>query len=367
MSLVFISSKMTKEQDTLLSLIKATVSGAHDVRLRTDVCWAKVMEEATRQGVQGICFDALELLPGEHRPDKAVLLEWFGQVVHLERLYESHRKAIDALSCFYQQNGIKMMLLKGYGLSLYWPKPEHRPVGDMDIYLGGCWQEADRLVGERLGIRVDDGHEHHTCFSFRGTSVENHYDFVNTKVNESARVLEVLFKKLASFDMALKMEKGVIYLPSPTLNAIFLIRHLGQHFAGAEATLRQLLDWGFFMQHEHGKVDWEFVASTLKGIGIYGFFQQINAICVDYLGFASSSFPDIVRDAALEERIMEDILSPEFCEEKPKGGTLRVICFKTRRFFANRWKRELVFREGIWCQLWHGSFAHIMRFNSIKD
>lgn len=358
---------MAKEQEVLLSLIKATVSGAHIETLKADICWKKVKEEVTRQGVQGLCLDALELLPAEQQPDKMILLEWLGMTVCLERLYESHRKAIEALSCFYQQNGIKMMLLKGYGLSLYWPKPEHRPVGDMDIYLGGCWQQADRIVSDRLGIKVDDGHEHHTCFTFQGVSVENHYDIVNTKVNESSRELEVLFKRIATFDKPLKMEKSEIFLPSPTLNAIFLIRHLGQHFAGAEATLRQLLDWGFFMQHEYENVDWGLVVSTLKKVGIYRFFQQINAICVDYLGFSESTFPQIERDAALEKRIVEDILSPEFGEEKPKGNTLQVICFKTRRFFANRWKRELVFREGIWNQLWYGSIAHLRRYNTIKD
>ena len=358
---------MTSSHESLLSLLRAIVRGDQGVPPLMNVCWAKVMEEATKQGVQGLCFDALDLLPAEQRPDKEVLMQWLGQVVSLERLYESHRKAIDALSCFFQQNVIKMMLLKGYGVSLYWPKPEHRPVGDMDIYLGGCWQEADRLVSERLGIKVDDGHEHHTCFTFQGVNVENHYDIVNTKVNESSRELEAVFKRIATFDKPLKMGKGEIYLPSPTLNAIFLIRHLGQHFAGAEATLRQLLDWGFFMQHEHEKVDWELVVSMLKKVGIYRFFQQINAICVDYLGFSKSTFPQIEREEALEERIINDILSPEFSEEKPKGNTFQVICFKTRRFFANRWKRELVFREGIWSQLWHGGIAHLQRFKTIKD
>ena len=358
---------MTVEQKIVLSLIEIAVRSSPADLIKEDLNWKKVIDFATRQGVQGVCFDALELLPAEHRPDIAILMDWFGQMVCLERLYESNRKAIDALSCFYQQNGVMMMLLKGYGLSLYWPKRNHRPVGDMDIYLGSCWQEADKLINEKLGIRIDDGHEHHTCFTFQGVSVENHYDIVNTKVNESSRELEVLFKRIATFDKPLKMEKGVIYLPSPTLNAIFLIRHLGQHFAGAEATLRQLLDWGFFMQHEHENVDWELVVSTLKKVGIYRFFQQINAICVDYLGFSESSFPQIEREATLERRIIEDILSPEFGKEKPKGNTLQVICFKTMRFFANRWKRELVYREGIWSQLWYGSIAHIRRYNTIKD
>lgn len=358
---------MTKEQIAVLSLISTVVSGAHDVRLTADICWAKVMEEATKQSVQGLCFDAFERMPKECRPDKKTLLEWLGRVVPMERLYQNHFKAIDALSCFYRQYDIKMMLLKGYGLSLYWPKPNHRPAGDMDIYLGGDWRKADKLVSEQLGIKVDDGHEHHTCFFFQGTSVENHYDFVNTKINESAKELEALFKRIATFDTPLKMEKSEIYLASPTLNTIFLIRHLGQHFAGSKVTLRQLLDWGFFMQHEYENVDWELVASTLKIVGIYRFFQQINAICVDYLGFSGSSFPKIEREPALEKRIIEDILSPEFGEVKPAGNTFRVVWFKTRRFFVNRWKRELVFREGIWRQLWHGSIAHLKRYKTIKD
>lgn len=68
-----------------------------------------------------------------------------------------------------------MMLLKGYGLSICWPVPEHRPVGDIDIYLGladsGCafghkniWKEADKVVSEKLGIKVDNTHHHHSIY-----------------------------------------------------------------------------------------------------------------------------------------------------------------------------------------------------------
>ena len=54
--------EMTPEQETVLSLIRAIVRGAHDVRLKVAVCWAKVMSDVTRQGMQGRCFDALDLL-----------------------------------------------------------------------------------------------------------------------------------------------------------------------------------------------------------------------------------------------------------------------------------------------------------------
>ena len=361
------SFKMTREHAIVLQLIKNVVREHHEELTKENVNWKNIIEFSTQHGMQGICFDALGLLPDEQRPDKASLLEWLGKVVCVERFYDKQKKTIDSLSDFYQEHGIKMMLLKGYGMSLYWPQPNHRPGGDIDIYLGSLWQQANKLVSEKLGIRVDDGHEHHTCFYYNGMMVENHYDFLNTKVNESARELEKVFKELAKFDMPLKMERGAIYLPSATLNAIFLLRHLGQHFAGAEATLRQVLDWGFFMHHETKNVDWNFVLPTLKKAGILRFFHQVNAICVDYLGFDESAFPTIVREHDLEKRIMENILSPEFDEKKPKGNTLQVIIFKTRRFFANKWKRHLVFRESIMNQLWFGSIAHLRRFGTIKD
>ena len=50
---------LSLEQETILSLISTVVSGAHDVRLKAEICWAKVMEVSASQGVQGICFDAL--------------------------------------------------------------------------------------------------------------------------------------------------------------------------------------------------------------------------------------------------------------------------------------------------------------------
>lgn len=358
---------MTKEQEFILSLIRTFLTEECDTFPNGNVQWKQVMELSTRHGVQGICFDALGLLAAEQRPDKTTLLEWLGKVVCVEHFYEKQKMAIDSLSDFYLQNGIKMMLLKGFGMSLYWPKPNHRPGGDIDIYLGDFWQQADRMVSEKLGIKVDDGHEHHTCFNYYGMMVENHYDFLNTKVNESARELEKIIKNLATFDIPLKIERGVIYLPSATLNVIFLLRHLGQHFAGAEATLRQVLDWAFFMQHESNNIDWNFVLPILKRSGIYRFFQQINAICVDYLGFSERLFPEIKREPDLETRIICDIMSPEFGEKKPEGNTFRVIYYKTMRFIANRWKRNVVFREGLVSQFLYGSIAHIRRYRTIKD
>lgn len=67
-------------------------------------------------------------------------------------------------------------------------------------------------------------------------------------------------------------------------------------------------------------MDWNATIDFLKEIGIYTYFNQINAICVDFLGFPESCFPEIERYKDLEVRILMDILRLEFAEEKPASA-----------------------------------------------
>jgi hypothetical protein len=352
---------MTVEQQIVLKLIRKAIDSSFSWLIDVNSDWKAVVEFALKQGVVGISFDSFqqirESIDQKYHPNELELMAWFGYTNILEKKYEAHKVAIDKLASFYQQHDIKMMLLKGDGLSLYWPVPKHRPSGDMDIYLFGDWEKADKLVSDKLGIQVDEGHEHHTCFTFEGESIENHYDFINIKHNKSAVWIEAKLKELA----------GTSSYPSADFNAIFLIRHLGQHFAGEEVTLRQVLDWGFFMRSENKNVNWKEIIPFLKKMEIYDFFCIINSICVKYLGFKEYEFPDVSSDEALVERVMEDILNPEFEGDVPRDNKLKAIAFKTRRFFANGWKRKLVFKEGILNQFWHGSIAHLRHWDTIED
>lgn len=160
-------------------------------------------------------------------------------------------------------------MIKGYGVSLNWYEPNHRPIGDLDIYNFGKWHEADALVAKTYGIRIDYGHEHHTIFNYKEVSVENHYDFINTKAHRDAPKIEARLKALADMNYReIEVDGAKVYLSSADFNAIFLMRHMGQHFAGEVLSLRQVLDWGFFVYAHHNEVDWKEMIDSLKEIGI---------------------------------------------------------------------------------------------------
>lgn len=95
-------------------------------------------------------LDTIGRLPSDMRPPKAILLQWIGQTTMIEWIYAKHQERIRELADFYKQHNKRMLLLKGYGCSLCYPKPEHRPTGDIDIFLFGQLDEADALVEKEL-------------------------------------------------------------------------------------------------------------------------------------------------------------------------------------------------------------------------
>ena len=148
------------------------------------------------------------------------------------------------------------------------------------------------------------------------------------------------------------------------LNALFLLRHAAVHFAAINIGLRHVLDWCVFVAHCHDRIDWPALYAVARETRMVGFLNCLNALCVDCLGLEAPSLPDFERDAELVMRVLDENLSPAFSGEQPEG-LLRVVRFKTRRWWANRWKHRLVFDEGLAGAFVHSAWAHLKRPRSI--
>ena len=317
---------MTSElEQTFLLLVKLGIG--HRCALPDVVDWQAIKALADKQGLTAVIVDGIEKLPDTKRPPKELLLQWIGEVFQsYENRYKLYRQAIAELAGWYNTHGYKMMVLKGYACSIDWPKPEHRPCGDIDIWLFGKQKEADALLSKEKGIKVDTSHHHHTVFDWHGFTVENHYDFVNVYAERSSFMIEKVFKELGvddSFFVDVYGDK--VYLPSPNLHALFLIRHMVSHFAAAEITLRQVLDWAFFAEKHTKEIDWEWLDEMLVKFHMKEFVSCINVICVEDLGFSVDIFPAVQFVPELKERMLEDILDPEYSTAEPKGFIPRVI------------------------------------------
>lgn len=353
-----------------LQLVRLGI-GHHGDVLCESLDWNDLWALAGRHGLSAVVVDGIERLPEGQRPPKELLLQWIGEVLQsYENRYKLYNRTIAELAGFYREHGLNMMILKGYACSLDWPKPEHRPCGDIDIWQFGKQKEGDALLESEKGIMIDDSHEHHTVFYWQDFMVENHYDFIDVHHRKSSPQLERIFKELGNNDshfIEIKTSTGStvkVYLPSPNLHALFLLRHCMEHFASTELTLRQLLDWAFFVE-KHGKeVDWHWLEGVLEKFGMTPAYNIFNAICVEDLGFESNLFQKIQFNPFQKERVLNDILTPEFGGDEPKALIPRVI-FKYRRWVANGWKNELCFKESMWSAFWSGVWGHLLKPKSI--
>lgn len=354
-----------KQNSVILSLIRYGLDKelSQGFKYNKDINWSEIEAFAKEQGLSGVVLDGIDKVPDVASSLPAVKkLEWIGNVLqNYEHRYAQYKQAIASLASFYNAHGFKMMVLKGYGCSLDWPKPNHRPCGDIDIWLFGEQVAADKVIKKEMGINVDTSHHHHTTFEWDGFFVENHYDFINTKDLKTSKSMEAIFKELGQDDSnCIEVNGEKVYLPSPDLHALFLIRHLALHFASVNINLRQLIDWAFFVEKHTKEINWTWLIETLEKYHMLDFYNCINAICVGDLGYSVKIFPNVQFDPSLKDRVVRDILEPKYVAEEPKGFVRR-LHYKYVRWQGNAWKQNLCFGESRRAIFWRSLWAHIIK------
>lgn len=356
----------TDIRDIFLSLVRLGIGNATRVALPDDVDWNALEDLAAKQGLSAVMVDGIEKLPEEQRPPKPVLLQWIGETLQgFEYRYELYCRTIAEMAAFYNEHGFKMMVLKGYACGLDWPKPEHRPCGDIDIWLFGQQKEADAVLAKEKGIEIDRSHHHHTIFYWRDFMVENHYDFIDVHHRKSGPKLEAIFKDLGQDDSnSIELYGEKVYLPSVNLHELFLVYHTMLHFTSTEMSIRQILDWGLFVKAHTKEIDWDWLLGLVDEFHLHEFLNIINAICVEELGFESGIFHGVQFNPVLKYRVLSDTFSPEFSGQEP-SNLLRRIWFRYRRWKSHEWKHQLCFEESMWSIFWGSVWSHILKPGSL--
>ncbi|MBR2206625.1 MAG: nucleotidyltransferase family protein [Prevotella sp.] len=359
------SEQVSKDINIFLQLVRLGIGNPASPNTKS-VNWQVVQAIAEKQGLYAIVLDGIERLPVALRPPQETLLEWIGEVLQdYEYRYDAYKRTIAEMAGFYNSHGLKMMVLKGYACSLNWPKPEHRPCGDIDIWQFGKQKEADFAITREKRIEVDKSHHHHTVFNWGDFTVENHYDFVNVYHHKSNAELEKIFKELGEDDTRnVKVNDADVYLPSPMLHTLFLLKHMMNDFTSFSVNLRQVLDWAFHIRKYGKEIDWCWMLDVIDKYHMKDFFNTINAICVEDLAFEASMFPHVQYNLFIKDKVFADIINPKFSFEEPINLISRLI-YKYRRWKGNSWKHKLCYNESLWSAFWSGVWGHLLKPASI--
>lgn len=356
---------MNSTHNVLLQLLKLSLGNIEQPSYtQDDISWSEVFHESRHQGVACVACDAFEHIRKKYRPEQKLLLEWLGSSINNESIYRSYVDTICQLSGIVSRLGMRMLLLKGYGCSLNYPIPSHRPCGDIDIFLiDDDGKHTDKLsellesyLVQEYNSSIKHPNGHHSQFIFGGFLVENHSHILDLDAHKSSLFLEHILETLVTEEVReIHVGDYLLYLPSVKFNSVHLLRHMANDFATVSTSLRQVLDWSTFVASND--VDWPFICEISHRTNMNRFLDALNGICVDYLGYSEDMFPIEHHDEKLENEVLDDILiskdSVTHLSHNPSYS--QKLCYslnKTKRMWKNRWKYKIVYDENLFESFW---------------
>lgn len=228
--------------------------------------------------------------------------------------------------------GIQALLLKGQGVASYYPVPELRQCGDIDLYVGEAnYDRACEVLRDITGREGDYGRKHAAFDYGGGLSIEIHKYFEKLDIPALDKIYQSIVKEgLSSDPVPVRLGGADILTPDDTFNAFYIFHHLWRHTIGMGIGLRQLCDWGMFLHTHHGKLDldklnkWLLMMNLKKEWEIFG-WAAVSALHVPVksVPFAASKVRD--RAKRLIRYILEKGDNRDFKFNRKSSGLKRKI------------------------------------------
>lgn len=306
--------------------------------------WETLFTEARRQALVAVLFAAVERLPAAQRPPRPLLLVWMAEaqrVVRLNRrLDEELARVVARLEC----DGFPVVLLKGRGVAQYYPDPDCRMTGDIDVWLGA---KARKIwaYSRRYGAKPRATCLHVALPLSECVEVEAHY-FPSYRFNPWANArLRRWFAAAAPEQFVHRVRlrpSGVeVAVPTDRFNRIYLLLHLYRHFLNEGVGLRHLVDYYYLLARGCTEAERRTAQEELHRLGLTRFAGAVMYALTDLLGLPAANClvpPDAVRGKRLlaEIRLSGNFGQADLRHARPVARLGRTARFarKCRRAFS---------------------------------
>ena len=288
---------MTKVGDIFFSLLRAALWET-DVQLPEGFAqWGRIIQIARAQALSGLIGDVL--LSDEELRDllPAKFVEGLQDIPKVNiGMHVKMNRALQLLVMTLNQNGIKSVLLKGQGLSQYYPVPELRQCGDIDLYVGEENYEKAYDAIRPIVSEIDDKDKIWRFMHFHAkvgsVVIEVHHkaDVMYSPKKENI-YREFMLKGLTEDLSPIKFGEVQVMTPNDTYNAFYVFYHLWRHFSTSGVGLRQFCDWTCFLHTHVGKLDLPYLKTMLEKLGFMRPWQVFGCFLVKDMGLPKEEFP----------------------------------------------------------------------------
>lgn len=231
--------------------------------------WSALMELARDHSTKGIVCHVYLRHPGQTVPEIRPALR--RQCLQEIDLYNRRAEQTRFLAKQLDEKGIDFILFKGFVVRNYYPVPELRTFGDVDIII----RKEDREKSDdlMLSLGYDRKDDWEPSYSYlKGTEYyELHSRVIGFDVSSKADFVGY-FGRIWEHTIPAR----VVTLPhahelTPEFHFLYLLTHVAKHVSGSGAGIRMYLDLALFIRHFGSELDWDWISRELENLCLADF------------------------------------------------------------------------------------------------
>lgn len=184
--------------------------------------------------------------------------------VNNKQLYE-----LDVIRKELLANQIDFIVLKGAVLKQYYPKPEMRPMGDIDILIKIDQYEKIKPIMQKNGFIEERESDHEFVWIKGQIMVELHKKLIPSYNKDFYEYYGDAWKK------AIPIEGSTEFDYSKEDNFIYLFTHFAKHYRDAGIGLIHIIDIFLFLENNQD-MDEEYIFAELQKLCLLDFYKNVK-------------------------------------------------------------------------------------------
>lgn len=310
------SQMFQKEEEYFLQLLHCALTGDEQMIEESRIGeaaapmkreeWERLMHLALEHEVLSLLYEPMHKIP-EIQPAWGWVEQKSRQIVQQSYHLLFLTKAVTELC---KEKGIQVVVLKGAATASFYPVPELRKSGDIDLLVleKDRFNEACTLLEEQGFIKKGrQYHSHHMEYmSEDGIIIELHKmlvePFADQKIN---RYLDELMQCALEHTCIVDTCGVKIKSFSDGYHAYYLLIHMVQHFLFAGFGIRCLCDWVLCWNKEVLDAEKDIFLRLAEESGVLEFAKTLTVCCVRYLGLEQERVSFLRIDKVPEQNVQE--------------------------------------------------------------
>ena len=269
---------------SFLALLRTALWGADRYPLELDAKqdWEQIFKELTDHGITALTTDVVAGIK-ELQPKWKIV--WMQIAAKKINYFQRLMKEQQSLSEMFCAAGIPYCILKGSAAAMYYPNPEYRAMGDVDIIVPP--EDFERALQGMLEhgfepIELED--ERHAELQKNGIIFELHHYFATLGDLEAAEILDQRIYEGTRQPVEERLGDFTFSRLQTLENGLVLLAHIDQHLESGIG-LRQMIDWMYFVDKELDDAFWKNEFETVVTmLGLKKLALGVTRMCQMYLG-----------------------------------------------------------------------------------